>query len=149
LALVEVGLLARTLMKQHVLGPEWTFELNSSKTWCGGCFHGWGWDPKRGVFQQNSIQLSTWYITHPEVTRAQITDTILHEIAHARLVGGWTSCSALGWGFVGVPPNYCRFSEALWRCLDTGPATLKGACNSPDCRLQGRWHTKLRVTLIA
>jgi hypothetical protein len=83
----EAMQLAKTLMKQHGLGDEWRFGFNSGKRICGACCFDWEWNPERSAFvalNSGTIQLSTYYVTNPEVTRAQITNTILHEIAHAR-----------------------------------------------------------------
>jgi hypothetical protein len=74
-------------MKQHGLGDEWKFRFNSRRREGGSCCFGKEWNPERSVYEfagQNYIELSTYFVTNPTITRAHITDTILHEIAHAR-----------------------------------------------------------------
>jgi hypothetical protein len=85
LNLGEAKQLALDLMKQHGLGDEWTFSFNSRKRSSGMCIFGYEWISERcEIVPRNRIQLSTYFVTCPGVTRAHITDTILHEIAHAR-----------------------------------------------------------------
>lgn len=67
--------LAHRLMTEHLthkghLG--WRFSINNDKSRLGVC-----------RFNEKSIELSTWHIEHS--TDAEVLDTILHEIAHARV----------------------------------------------------------------
>ncbi len=70
--LMEIGAQAETLLKKHGLG-DWRFGFDQASRRGGRC-----------AFDQREISLSEQFAT--AASRAEVTDTILHEIAHA-LVG--------------------------------------------------------------
>ena len=72
MTLVDAWLTAMQLMKEHGL-TGWTFKFDHAKNRCGQCH-----------YSKKQISLSEHYVKLNEV--ASVTNTILHEIAHA-LVG--------------------------------------------------------------
>src|SRR4051812_2566770 len=61
---------ANDLLKKHGLAEQgWIFELDTTKRCLGRCFH-----------RDKKITFSHFYLYSPQT---QITDTLLHEIAHA------------------------------------------------------------------
>lgn len=69
---IEVIGLANRLLAEHNLLPQWSFAIGKRKRSVGTCF-----------YRQKRIEFSKHWLTLPD---EQISDTILHEIAHA-LVG--------------------------------------------------------------
>ena len=71
--LIEAENLALTLMNDHGIGLTWSFAFDNAKRRCGLCQH-----------HRRRITLSQHYVRLND--KAEVRDTILHEIAHA-LVG--------------------------------------------------------------
>ena len=67
--LAEVAREARTLMDAHGL-EEWTFRFGAAQRRLGACLE-----------QPKIIEMARWHAAHDEP--GQVTDTVLHEIAHA------------------------------------------------------------------
>lgn len=66
---------AKELLKKHGL-TEWTFSFDRAKTRAGVCH-----------YRSKTIALSVYYVKSPLTTREHITDTLLHELAHALTPG--------------------------------------------------------------
>lgn len=82
ISLNEAENMARTLMDEHGLGRDWSFGFNKRKKAAGICIYT-NWKlVGRGAVETGRIELSeSWTSVH---SRAEVTNTILHEIAHAK-----------------------------------------------------------------
>ena len=97
-------------MAKHALPDEWSFRWQGKKRSLGTC-----------SYSQKEIRLSRWYVELNDLT--EVTDTILHEIAHA--------LSYVRYGRAGIGHG------ALWKkvCLEIGAiprACSKDKLNRPQ-----------------
>ncbi len=117
--------LALYLMAEHNL-QHWTFSFDNAKRRFGVCYK-----------SKRKISLSRYFVEHNDVE--DVTDTILHEIAHAL-------CNERGHGpawkatarRVGAKPERC-YDETI----NTPPARWKVVCNS--CGWSTSRHRRTRT----
>ncbi len=119
--------LARQLMKQHGLAPQWRFEFDRAIVRFGQC----NWRKKRITLSAKLVLLNS---------EAEVRDTILHEIAHAL-------APASGHG-----PKWKRIAKSIGcnakRCFGHEVAVpiakYTGIC--PTCRRRIHRNRRLRVS---
>lgn len=139
----EASFLARDLMDYHGL-LLWGFGFDRAKRRCGNC-----------NFGKRKITLSRHYTELN--SRQEVTDTVLHEIAHA--IAGFKAGHGPEWKRVaqriGAKPQRCadasvEMPKAKWRLMcqeghDFGPRHRRS--KSMDYHICGRCRTGLRYVL--
>ena len=118
--------LAMDLFEKHGMPDDWTFDLDRAHCILGRCWH-----------RRKTISLSVHFIRAKKTTKEEITDTLLHEIAHA-LVGP-------GHGHDSVWKRKCiEIGARPVRCGQAFAETSRyvGVCSK--CGNQVRFHRKVR-----
>ena len=119
--------LAKHLMRQHKLAPEWTFRFDHSKVRFGKC-----------NYAKKEISLSRYLVELN--SEAEVRETILHEIAHAlapRRAGhgsAWRSVALL----IGCNGRRCYGEEVV-----RPKPKYKGTC--PACQRVVYRHRRNRI----
>lgn len=115
--------LALTLMEDHGIGNTWSFAFDNAKTRCG-C----------AKFKIRTITLSRHFVQRNG--EAEVTDTILHEIAHVK--AGAKAGHGVQWQMwairVGARPERCAVA-------DMPQGKVRGTC-APWCTTP---HTRHRM----
>lgn len=140
----EAKVLGFQLLKKHGLDGDFHFLLNQNVTRCGVCKTEMGPDGK--IVRKNGILgrifLSTRFIQHNSL--AQVTDVILHEIAHGicrvrhgviKGLDGKKESHGAAWKKialeVGAKPRSC--AEGVYI-----PAFYQLICTNPTCKLRNK-----------
>lgn len=125
------GQLAVSLMdKHHLLTKGWEFRWDSAKRRCGAC-----------NYTRKQIRLSKLYVQINSV--AEVTDTILHEIAHALCPAdehhgrAWKLQAIV----VGARPETCAASNVV-----SVPGKYYGICK--DCGERFERYKKMRTQTV-
>lgn len=125
------GQLAVSLMdKHHLLTKGWEFKFDNAKRRCGAC-----------SYTRKQIRLSRSYAQLNEV--AEVTDTILHEIAHALCPtdahhGHFWKLQAIA---VGARPETCAASNVV-----SVPGKYFGICK--DCGQRFERYKRMRANTV-
>ena len=116
--------LALVLMEDHGIGNTWSFGFDHAKQRCGACHHG-----------KRKITLSRHFVQRNG--EAEVRDTILHEIAHAK--AGAKAGHGRTWQMwairVGARPERCATN------VDMPEGDIEGVC-APGCTVR---HTRHRM----
>lgn len=116
--------LALTLMEDHGIGNTWSFAFDNAKRRCGACFH-----------SKRTITLSRHFVSRN--SEAEVRDTVLHEIAHAK-AGHGAGHGAIWqmWAMkLGARPQRCAVNVAM------PEGNVEGVCG-PRCTAR---HTRHRM----
>ncbi len=102
--LKQVERLAVGLMqKHHLIVNGWKFSFDVAKTRCG-CTD----------YDRKVISLSKYYVMDPCITKADVQNTVLHEIAH--VLAGWEAAHGVLWQaiarLIGCDGSRCN---RMWR----------------------------------